>query len=126
MPAIRALGSRIHRHFSPLTVRTVFKPERFRTPSPIDFQMQYSVGPHNSKDPPANTLASTSRMYPLVPKPPGEVSRIKRGGYTLQKVLMWDDEEYKNRQVSPCFTNYFTYSHYLVAVHCTRSGEDYP
>ncbi|EJD32903.1 hypothetical protein AURDEDRAFT_178003 [Auricularia subglabra TFB-10046 SS5] len=31
-----------------------------------------------------------------IPKPTGQVSRIKRGGYKLQSVLQWDDAQYSH------------------------------
>ncbi|EJD43080.1 hypothetical protein AURDEDRAFT_167758 [Auricularia subglabra TFB-10046 SS5] len=34
----------------------------------------------------------------VIPKPPGQVTRIRRGGYTLIEALGWDLEYYKNVQ----------------------------
>lgn len=41
----------------------------------------------------------TAPTYQAIPKPPGQVTRIKRGGYRLIEVLAWDEEYYKNVQV---------------------------
>ena len=35
----------------------------------------------------------------MIPKPPGEVSRPKRGGYNLQKALGWPDPKFGKLQV---------------------------
>lgn len=102
MPAIRVPSSRIQRHFSPLTVHTVFKQEQFRDPPRIDFQIYYSIGSHKSNNSP-NGLPSSSTSMPkrqLIPKPSGEVSRLARGGYNLRSKLEWEITEYKARQVS--------------------------
>lgn len=37
--------------------------------------------------------------YRPIPKPPGQVTRLRRGGYTLIEALGWDEEYYKNVQV---------------------------
>lgn len=34
-----------------------------------------------------------------VPKPKGELARLKRGGYSLKATLAWDDEFYQKVQV---------------------------
>ena len=44
-----------------------------------------------------------------IPKPKGELSRLKRGGYSLKGTLGWDNEFYQAVQVS--IHNYFSYYH---------------
>jgi hypothetical protein len=41
-----------------------------------------------------------------LPKPKGELSRLKRGGYSLKAVLAWDDEFYHKVQASCDFVCY--------------------
>ena len=36
-----------------------------------------------------------------IPKPKGELSRLKRGGYSLKQTLGWDDDHYRKVKVSP-------------------------
>ncbi|TDL17614.1 hypothetical protein BD410DRAFT_699659, partial [Rickenella mellea] len=45
-----------------------------------------------------STAASSSENKPLIPKPPGEVTRRTRGGYALEKELNWNADLYKDVQ----------------------------
>lgn len=110
MPLIRGPNSRIQRHFSPLITRTVFKPEMVLSAPPISYQIVYSVGSHDPKQCLANSVATDPTRYrtdpklPLIPKPSGEVTRLARNGYSLQKELekhlKWTEDEYQSCLVS--------------------------
>lgn len=101
MPVTRALGSRVQHHFSPLTVRTIFKHERFLVSPPTAYNIIYSIEPHTPAHLTIRNLASgKAKSIPLIPKPPGEVTRLKRGGYNLQDQLQWDEQQYHSVQVS--------------------------
>jgi hypothetical protein len=41
-----------------------------------------------------------SDAHSKIPKPPGAVTRITRGGYSLKKELRWDPTQYEAVQVS--------------------------
>jgi len=41
-----------------------------------------------------------SMPYRKIPKPPGELTRLSRGGYSLERALGWDQERYRKVQVS--------------------------
>ena len=42
---------------------------------------------------------------PKIPKPPGDVTRVKRGGYRLSEAVRWDDRTYKDVRVSAPLTS---------------------
>ena len=52
-----------------------------------------------SRETTSNTV--TGITLEKIPKPRGDVACISRGGYSLRKVLGWDDEFYKEVQVCP-------------------------
>ena len=75
-----------------ITVRTVFAEEKPRSHSAMT--MRWSWPPEQL---PRNIDALGTDTK--VPKPKGELSRLKRGGYSLKAVLTWDDEFYYKVQV---------------------------
>ena len=110
MPPLRAPNSRFQRHFSPLIVRTVFKPEIFLSPPPIAYRVVYSTGVHVPKEVPGATDPATYTTDPaltIIPKPPGDVTRLKRNGYKLKlemaKHLKWTEDDYQRCLVSSKF-----------------------
>lgn len=117
MPPIRAPNSRIQRHFSPLVVQTVFKPEIFLSSPAISYRVVYSVGDHAPEKCLTNPDLTDPARYrtdpklPLIPKPPGEVTRLSRNGYKLQteleKHLGWTEDEYQSCLVSSNFSSLF-------------------
>lgn len=54
---------------------------------------------HRSPTPSSPNDLRASPAGILIPKPPGEVSQLKRGGYSLSKTVGWSDEVYKAVQV---------------------------
>ncbi|KIK80625.1 hypothetical protein PAXRUDRAFT_158162 [Paxillus rubicundulus Ve08.2h10] len=85
-----------HRYFHPLTSQSIFPPECAVSPSAL---MQHKVFPR--KEFPALQIqelvlltAIVTQARVLIPKPCGEVSRIKQGGYNLQDKLGWPAVEY--------------------------------
>jgi hypothetical protein len=104
MPKASTNTHRIQRHFLPIIYRSRFSPERLLTPPPNPFRTLYSIEPTPLTPPPSPTdsLALTANTdtdevgneAPLIPKPPGEVARPGRNGYTLRAVVPWDDVTY--------------------------------
>lgn len=47
-----------------------------------------------------DAVPDSTRRRPIM-KPPGQVGRPKRGGYNLRDALGWDENTYKDVQVSP-------------------------
>lgn len=82
---------------SPLQIR--YGPER-SLPSrgtPLQTPFDITTGP-TSPPPPIEDSA----LYPqrvLIPKPPGEVARPARGGYSLAKTLNWPGDTYTRFKV---------------------------
>src|ERR1700733_3308684 len=99
MPCIRH-NHRDHRrflpHFPPGPMRCEFSPELV-PPLPHAmmeaFPKSESEPTHGSPTSPLSPLTATS--FQLIPKPPGEVSRVGRGGYTL-KDLLEEQHEWKS------------------------------
>lgn len=104
MPPNRTLPVRVQRHFSPLAVSTIFRHERFLCPSPLSYHAVFSLDEHLPSGCPTDPAVADNLSMNLakskIPKPPGEVTRIERGGYNLQLALGWSDEQYKRLQVS--------------------------
>jgi hypothetical protein len=47
----------------------------------------------------SSTNDTSSEAHELIPKPPGEVGRPKRGGYNLQKALCWSNTRFDKLRV---------------------------
>ncbi|EJD50279.1 hypothetical protein AURDEDRAFT_121876 [Auricularia subglabra TFB-10046 SS5] len=63
--------------------------------------MVHTDKPASGNIPPVDSSpsGSPSASHDLIPKPQGEVTRVKRGGYTLLSALDWDKEYYKRVQL---------------------------
>jgi hypothetical protein len=87
MPPERA---RHQRYFPPPIARVLFRREAL--PHIVPLTMRRRFGFDNT---------STGEVQGArTPKPPGEVSRLSRGGYSLQAALGWDNREYQAFKVS--------------------------
>lgn len=121
MPCVRSNLSQQRRflpHFPPGSMRCRFGPELV---SPLPHAMMH-VFPMSENDPicgssaspPPSPLTPITSSLPLIPKPPGEVSRVGRGGYTLKNVLEqehgWENGLYNKIRVKPTLShcNYHT------------------
>jgi hypothetical protein len=47
----------------------------------------------------SSTNDTSSEVHELIPKPPGEVGRPKRGGYNIQKALCWSNTRFDKLRV---------------------------
>lgn len=103
----------------PLTLLTVFRDEfspssvslTFRKiwGQEVDYQYHHTAASTSKQKSDVQTVNQAPNLengpfpQPLpdsqIPKPPGEVARLSRGGYSLAKVLMWDEEFYSEVQV---------------------------
>ena len=74
------------------TFRTIFHEEQLRPQRTLTNRRSWPPEqlPHN-----AETLMTNTKP----PKPRGELSWLKRGGYSLQATLGWDDDYYQKIQV---------------------------
>jgi hypothetical protein len=100
---------RYTRHFAPLTMHCNFLPERALTPPPITQHKVFlrevnSVAVTHLGLPPGPLAPSP---LPKMSKPPGEVGRLKRGGYNLQETLGWSPLEYEEVRVRTCYCRVF-------------------
>jgi hypothetical protein len=125
MPKV-PVNAQVQRHFPPLLYRSRFSPERLLTPPPLVLRKQYpaetrspspfiistsgseiggSSGDETSSKPSKGKAClvpePSGEVAHLIPKPAGEVARPGRRGYTLRRVLGWDDSTYK--KVKACF-----------------------
>ena len=110
MPCVRPIKHRrFLSHFPPGSMRCRFNPELV-IPLPHAMmnvftrsESKTTCGPATS---PLSPLTPTASLPQLVPKPPGEVSRVGRGGYTLKDVLEgqhgWEDGLYD--QIRVCYS----------------------
>jgi hypothetical protein len=78
--------------FPPTILRTVFPPEPKKDPPILPLRITW---PSQGTAP-----VQVQNLPGKIRKPPGEVTRLSRGGYSLQKVLGWDPERYKKILVS--------------------------
>jgi hypothetical protein len=106
MSPIRNSTHRIQRYFSPLVVRTVFKPELLLTPPPMIWTTkfpyeEYGIIPDSETQNMQMQNGSDRSSHALIPKPKGDVTRISRQGYNLCDALAWQSELYNEIQVSP-------------------------
>lgn len=111
MPCVR-LDRRSHRrflpHLPPGSLRCEFGPELV-PPLPhammSEFPKTESELPCGSPTPLPPPVIPTAFPQRLIPKPPGEVSRVGRGGYTLKEVLEgkhgWNSGLYDQIRVFP-------------------------
>jgi hypothetical protein len=103
----RAVHFRYHRHFKPLTIHCDFPPERIYTPIPLTQHMSFSRDTDctvSAPDVSQHTPSAVQSPVPAVllariPKPRGDVSRIKRGGYNLHEALGWPSSDYEETRV---------------------------
>jgi len=81
-------------------------------PSEIEWTTFHSshrtVWPSTNNDCQPNTLAQTDNTLAWIPKPRGEVGCISKGGYSLRKVLGWDEPFYHEVQACPSSSLTFT------------------
>ncbi|KLO05298.1 hypothetical protein SCHPADRAFT_1002982 [Schizopora paradoxa] len=91
---------RIQRHFAPLTTRSTFRPE-IKSRGPLhSSRVVYPLVEVPALIPPEDNKDPTAPKEP-VPKPSGEVGRIKRNGYNLKTFLCnigWTADEYNDVQ----------------------------
>ncbi|KAG1848399.1 hypothetical protein C8R48DRAFT_663497 [Suillus tomentosus] len=84
-------------HFSPLTMHCNFPPERAMSPPLLTqhkvFQKEVNLIAVTQLDLLPGPLIPS--LPPKISKPPGEVSRLKQGGYNLQETLGWSPLEYE-------------------------------
>jgi len=102
LTSIREARIFARREYGPAPLQTRFSPERSLPSSDLPLQTVYSEtlflsGP--AIPPSLHESASRSQLA-KIPKPPGDVSRIARGGYSLSGTLRWDTTTYKAFQVS--------------------------
>ncbi|KAG2742116.1 hypothetical protein P692DRAFT_20750317 [Suillus brevipes Sb2] len=104
----RAVHFRYHCHFKPLTIHCAFPPEHIYTPLPLTQHMSFSrdtdctvsAAPEVSQHTPSAVQSSIpASLLAKIPKPRGEVSRIKRGGYNLHEALGWPFSDYEKTRV---------------------------
>ena len=91
------LFARAHRQYCPLTFSTVFLKEELLICRPLTFTRVFIREIPSSPDAPPRSGSSRPRK---IPKPPGEVTRLNRGGYNLQDKLNFSQAHYKEVQVS--------------------------
>ena len=89
--------ARAHRHYCPLTFTTVFLREELLLCPPLTFTRVFIREIPRTSAPSVTPSSSRSRK---IPKPPGEVTRLNRGGYNLQDKLSVSQTQYKMIQVS--------------------------
>lgn len=109
--AIRAARTFARREYGPSPLQLRFTCERSLpscdTPLQTAFDLTISIAPL----PPSITESATNPQCPQIRKPPGEVTRIKRGGYSLEKTLNWPKDTYAQFMVGDpslqpiCFTD---------------------
>ncbi|KLO04504.1 hypothetical protein SCHPADRAFT_1003275 [Schizopora paradoxa] len=80
------------RHFPPLTNRSVFHKEPLSTGIVLASRTEFPLIEASAASGFPSVLPSKLRAE--IPKPPGEVSRISRGGYNLEEKLGWSKSEY--------------------------------
>ena len=100
MPRAIALKSfnRAYRHFCPLTFNTVFEAERLLLRPPLTFNKVFE----RTHQGPGPTAPIAGRSDNKIPKPSGDVTRLKRGGYTLSDQLSLPKSVYQEIRVSGC------------------------
>lgn len=116
MPCVRHNHRRFLPHFPPSPLRCEFGPE-------LVAQLPHAmmiVFPKTESESPCGWPSLLSPVIPtafprqLIPKPPGEVSRVGRGGYTLKDVLegqdRWQNGLYDKIRVLPLVHMHPSYS----------------
>lgn len=90
-------------HFPPLSNRSIFRGEALLTGIPLATRTAFSF---EEEPAPQRSLPSAGdrSSRKLIPKPPGEVSRLSRGGYNLGETLGWSKEDYGAVRV--CLTRF--------------------
>lgn len=110
--------TRAHRHFCPLVFNTLFLREGLLICPPLTFTRVFIR--EAPRSPSVQPTLGSSRPQ-KIPKPPGEVTRLKRGGYTLEDKLYVSHELYKTIQVCTyLFSPYFTVSNLHRLERCTE------
>ena len=92
-----AIFARARRQYCPLTFTTVFLKEELLLCPPLTFTRVFYYDIPSSPLEPVTSGPSRPRK---IPKPPGEVTRLNRGGYNLQDKLNVSPTQYKIIQVS--------------------------
>ncbi len=96
----------VQRCFRPSYRRLCFGPERpLSPPPPRRLRTQYKEVEVETE--PVVVAAevpvagpSCTRKPRSIPKPPGEVTRLSRGGYNLREAVDWSKEQFEDIQVS--------------------------
>jgi hypothetical protein len=109
MPRIDRLQF-IRRHYHPPSSRTRFSPER-QLVDPTQQSSRVIFKPDGSRDGPFDdddashniftdsAQINTNAIDITIPKPSGQVTRLKRDGYNLQDKLKWKPDFYYEVQV---------------------------
>jgi hypothetical protein len=101
----------IRRHYHPPTSRTQFSPER-QLFDPVQWSSRVIFKPDGSTDRPSDdnhaifidgAPCNVNTTDATIPKPSGQVTRLKRDGYNLQDKLKWNVDFYYEVQVCISF-----------------------
>lgn len=107
---IRAACIFARKEYGPSPLQLRFSTERSLPARDTPLQTAFDLTTSRAPLPPSITESAIYPQHPKIRKPPGEVTRIKRGGYSLEKTLNWPDDSYARFQVgvSPSRSIYFT------------------
>lgn len=97
MPRVPITTHRIKRYYHPLTIHARFSPERLLSPEPMTKDRVFQPEPNGYQ---VGCDLIDDLEPALVSKPSGEVTRLRRNGYSLSDVLKWSDEQYDTIQAS--------------------------
>jgi hypothetical protein len=108
MPRVSVTSYRVQRYYHPLTIHARFSPERVLTPEPMSKDMVFPRE-HDGCQPRLQGLVDPGPINDdtSIPKPPGEVTRLRRGGYSLISALGWQEERYDEVQASALLQHKF-------------------
>jgi hypothetical protein len=98
----------IRRHYHPPTSRTRFSPER-QLFDPVHWSSRVIFKPNGGREGLSDDDPSSGAIFidgaprntndTAIPKPSGQVTRLKRDGYNLQDKLKWKTDFYYEIQV---------------------------
>ena len=96
----------VRREVSAVALARDFSPEQLLScplnPLEVDYEPEESL-PQPYSDPTYQSVPYVDR--PKIPKPPGDVARLKRGGYNLEQQLAWTHSLYTEVMVrGPMFS----------------------
>jgi hypothetical protein len=91
---------------SPLQIR--YAPERSLPSHDTPLQTVFDLASVIAPIPPPICESGSQMSPPKIPKPSGEVSRLARGGYSLETTLNWSKEMYSQFKVTspPLFRSF--------------------